>query len=84
MVQDDQRAIRPIAETPRSNARDALVIGNSDYTFAGVLRNPGNDAKAISETLRELNFDVTTLIDADQQKMETAIREFGNQLKEME
>lgn len=82
MVQDDQRAIRPVAKKPRSNARDSLVIGNSEYTFAGFLRNPGNDAKAISETLRELNFDVTTLIDADQQKMETAIREFGNQLKE--
>ena len=35
----------------------ALVIGNSNYKNAPPLGNPGNDAKAIGETLRQSGFE---------------------------
>ena len=42
----------------------ALVIGNSKYKDAVVLKNPANDAKAIADTLKQVGFDVTTKLDA--------------------
>ena len=41
----------------------ALVIGNGNYTSAP-LRNPVNDARAISSTLEALGFQVTLLEEA--------------------
>ena len=58
------------------------MIGNSDYDYAGVLRNPINDAQAISNTLGELGFEVSTVIDVDKRGMEQAIRSFGKQLRD--
>ncbi len=80
--QSEQRAIRPVVQTTSSEYRQALVIGNSDYDYAGVLRNPINDAQAISSTLGELGFKVRTVIDADKRGMEQAIRRFGKQLRD--
>ena len=76
-----ERAIRPVAGVVDSNIRQALVIGNSEYRHAGRLRNPVNDARAIGSTLQQLGFDVTLLTDADQRKMERAIRDFGDELR---
>ena len=64
-----------------SGPRTALVIGNARYTSAP-LRNPVNDARAISSTLRELGFEVTLLEDAGQKKMKRAIDRFGRALRE--
>lgn len=61
--------------------RFALVIGNADYV-AGQLRNPANDARAISATLRELGFQVTELENASQEEMEQAINQFGRSLNQ--
>ena len=58
------------------------MIGNSDYDYAGLLRNPINDAQAISSTLGELGFKVRIVIDADKRGMEQAIRSFGKQLRD--
>ena len=80
--QSEQRAIRPVVQITSSEYRQALVIGNSDYDYAGVLRNPINDAQAISNTLGELGFKVRTVIDADKRGMEQAIRSFGKQLRD--
>ena len=44
----------------QAERRVALVIGNSDYAHATPLKNPRNDAKAISARLKELGFDVVT------------------------
>ena len=44
---------------PKKLSARALVIGNSDYQTTGKLRNPENDANAISELLAKLNFSVT-------------------------
>ena len=72
-----ERAIRPL----ETNNRQALVIGNANYAHAGVLRNPANDAKAISRTLEQLGFKVRTLTDADERQMDQAIRNFGRRLR---
>ena len=42
------------------------MIGNSEYDYAGRLRNPLDDARAIYSTLQELDFEVTTLTNANQ------------------
>lgn len=42
----------------KKEKRVALVIGNSGYDNATPLKNPKNDAKAISNALRNLGFDV--------------------------
>lgn len=52
----------------------ALVIGNSRYRNAPPLGNPGNDAKAISEALRQSGFDVTVKLDATRDDMAAAIK----------
>ncbi len=62
-----------------SERRTALVIGNGNYTD-GRLPNPTNDARLMERTLKEVGFQVTTLIDADQRAMKTAIRDFGQAL----
>ncbi len=54
----------------------ALVIGNSKYKNAPDLANPGNDAKAMAETLRQSGFDVTAQFDAGQNDMAAAIRTY--------
>lgn len=59
--------------------RVALVIGNSSYAD-GRLANPGNDARLMERTLKEVGFQVTTLVDADQRAMKTAVRDFGQTL----
>ena len=59
--------------------RTALVIGNSDYKTSP-LKNPANDARDMAAALEELGFSVTSLIDANQRKMDSAVRAFGNDL----
>ena len=61
--------------------RNALVIGNSNYEKFP-LKNPVNDANSISETLKELGFEVITVIDANKEEMSRAIRAFGDKLSE--
>ena len=62
----------------RAEARIALVIGNAHYgNDLGTLPNPANDAKLMSATLRDLGFQVKTLIDGDQRSMKRAIADFG-------
>lgn len=76
-----ERAVRPVVGAVDPNIRQALVIGNSEYRHAGRLRNPVNDARAIGSTLQQLGFEVKTLLDADQRRMEKAIRTFGDELR---
>jgi uncharacterized caspase-like protein len=54
----------------------ALVLGNSKYTRAPALFNPGNDARAISEVLRQSGFEVATSLDATLDDMAAAIRAY--------
>jgi len=68
------------AEGPPPEPRTALVVGNADYSY-GPLRNPINDAEAVAKALDQAGFEVTLETDADQAKMEQAIRAFGDELK---
>ncbi|MFK7795825.1 MAG: caspase family protein [Aureispira sp.] len=61
--------------------RTALVIGNSKYNQSP-LKNPTNDALAMAEELQRSGFDAYLYTDLDQKTMKTAIREFGQILKE--
>jgi len=63
-----------------ADRRIALVIGNSAYQNAP-LYNPGNDARAMAEVLREDGFTVTEKRNVSQSAMRRAIRKFGDELK---
>jgi uncharacterized caspase-like protein len=69
------------AQAPREENRVALVIGNSAYRESP-LRNPVNDARAMTKTLRELGFTVLAHENATKRSMETAVIEFGRKLAE--
>ncbi len=60
--------------------RVALVIGNSAYKHTSQLKNPINDANAISATLAGLNFQVIKGIDLNRKGLESKIREFSKKL----
>lgn len=59
----------------RRNAH-ALVIGNGAYPGSGRLDNPVNDANAISKKLRLMGFTVTTITDANRQKLVQSMAQF--------
>jgi carboxyl-terminal processing protease len=79
-------ASRPDATPGDSGAVDhpdehrvALVIGNSTYPSAP-LKNPVNDARAISAKFKALGFDVITRENVKQKDMTRAITQFGEKL----
>src|SRR5262245_34323504 len=57
--------------------RIALVIGISNYQFAGQLPHTANDAKAVSEIFRKFGFEVDSRYDVDYRELATAVRDFG-------
>ncbi|MBP8131831.1 MAG: SUMF1/EgtB/PvdO family nonheme iron enzyme [Candidatus Hydrogenedentes bacterium] len=61
------------------SARVALVVGNAAYPDSP-LRNPVNDATDMAAALERLGFAVMLQSDVDQQRIETAIREFGDRI----
>ena len=69
-----QLAVSP-PQTSKRNAH-ALVIGNAAYPGSGRLDNPVNDAKAISQKLRSMGFTVTTVTDANRQKLVQSMAQF--------
>ena len=60
--------------------RVALVIGNGAYVAAPALKNPVNDARALSARLRELGFDVIEGLDLDEPGMRAAINRFASEI----
>lgn len=60
-----------------SAERVALVIGNSNYTNAGLLNNPTNDANDVAEALRKLDFKVMLGTDTNYNEMRKLIQEFS-------
>lgn len=57
--------------------RLALVIGESAYRSVPPLPNPANDAKAVSEVLTGLGFEVSVASDLSQKEMREAISSFA-------
>ena len=62
--------------------RIALVIGNGDYEHVTKLRNPPKDVRLIKESLNDIGFNVTMLVDADFGEMKTAVRKFRKELND--
>ena len=54
----------------------ALIIGNSAYANSLKLRNPTNDAMAISEKLKGLSFTVTEALDTNRVTLITTLSQF--------
>lgn len=61
--------------------RVALVIGNSQYENAGSLKNPRNDAEAISGKLQSIGFDVTEGFDLNYDALRDTIRAFASKTR---
>ena len=59
--------------------RVALVVGNASYT-SRPLKNPVNDATAVAEVLKKLDFDVQVETNLDKVGMEEALRRFARLL----
>src|SRR5205814_2615560 len=59
--------------------RVALLIGNNQYATIP-LRNAANDAKDLSEALKELGFKVIVRENASRRDMIEAVKEFGTAL----
>ena len=70
-----------LASAAQAEKRVALVIGNSAYTEISPLTNPRNDAELMTATLRELDFEVVTALDANRTDMGRAIRKFSRALR---
>jgi uncharacterized caspase-like protein len=62
------------AAAPRGRA---LLTGNAAYQ-EGRLLNPVNDARAMAEMLRQFDFEVTLVEDANLEKMEAAVGNFSS------
>ena len=58
----------------------ALVVGNSAYKQAPVLKNPVNDAKAIANALEGVGFDVTLKLDANRAEMASLMHSYTQTL----
>lgn len=67
-------------DTSKTEQKIALVIGNSAYE-SSPLKNPVNDARAISQTLSALGFQVILKENINQVEMKRAVREFGDKIK---
>ncbi|MDA7949453.1 MAG: caspase family protein [Hyphomicrobiaceae bacterium] len=60
--------------------RVALVIANSDYEYAEKLINPTNDARAIADAFRRLDFDKVTLKEnLNYRNLRLALKDFANE-----
>ena len=67
-----------VADTAKDK-RIALVIGNAKYPKS-MLKNPVNDALAMTKALRALGFEVIERTDVTQKEMNRAITQFGQKL----
>ena len=73
-----------LATTEPANAakRVALVIGNSAYKYTAELPNPQNDARLMSDVLKNLGFEVEVGIDLKMSEMNNKLRKFSSALED--
>lgn len=67
----------PVAAETRASDRVALVIGMSAYRSVPALKNTINDAKALSQTLEGIGFDVDLLMDASKEETLRELQDFA-------
>lgn len=70
--------------THSSQRRVALVVGNAEYEGAGQLFNTVNDAKVMGATLKELGFEVISVLDGGYEDMKRAVYEFGDAIRDVD
>lgn len=73
------------AQTVEGGKRVALLVGNAKYS-SGLppLIHPPQDVTAMEASLKQLNFKVQVLKDADQKTLARAFRSFGTQAQDAE
>ncbi len=64
--------------------RVALIIGNANYQYSNKLNNTTNDAKTMEQTLKELGFQVTLVMDGSYENMKNAVYAFGDQISDVD
>ncbi|MEF3045848.1 caspase family protein [Pseudotabrizicola sp. L79] len=69
------------AMTGFAQQRHALIVGNDIYTNVPHLQKARNDANAVSQTLGQLGFRVTTLLDADRTSMNRGLATFASAIQ---
>jgi hypothetical protein len=72
---------RMAGSRPPDGPRIALVVGNGEYEAITSLANPVSDANLMAAALEETGFEVTLLINADQNAMKRGIADFGRKLR---
>lgn len=65
---------------PDNRRRLALVIGNDNYSSMPRLNNAVNDAKSMTDALRQANFEVMSYSNLDKRRMEEVLRNFTGKL----
>jgi hypothetical protein len=74
-----QSSVSNISPSPSNvtvRSAHALVIGNAAYPGSGRLDNTINDANAMGQKLRSMGFTVTTVTDANRQRLVQAMSQF--------
>lgn len=77
-----QAQVRPVAPAGPTLSVHAIVIGNGAYQGSGRLENPINDARAISAKLKRMGFKVTTVENADRNKLVSSLVKFSSSAAE--
>ena len=84
LINKDERGLRVTKKSGQihqiKEKRVALVIGNSNYRVSP-LRNPANDAKVVSATLKNLDFEVISGIDLSAKEIKKQIQKFGEKIR---
>jgi len=68
-----------IAAGPAEARRLALIVGNADYRHVSPLNNAVNDARAMSDALERLGFEVTLLTDPGSTDFRARLDAFGDE-----
>lgn len=69
-----------VRQQPAGGKRIALVLGNGAYKYAPHLKNPLNDANAISTMLAGLDFQVIKGVDLKRSELQKKLRQFARGL----
>jgi hypothetical protein len=77
-----QAQVRPVSPVGPALSVYAIVIGNGAYQGSGRLDNPINDARAISAKLKRMGFKVTTVENADRNKLVSSLVKFSSSAAE--
>ncbi|MBS1486656.1 MAG: caspase family protein [Bacteroidetes bacterium] len=72
------------AASNTAGKRMALVIGNANYAYGNKLINTVNDASAMTKTLKELGFEVISILDGDYEKIKNAVYAFGDRIQDVD